>query len=278
MAAMAFLGLAHTFKRGEMIRVGLLMERLHGRAKQVAEIVALAVATGLHPLLHASRRADDVRLPGASTTWRRACSRCRCGFRSSAYRRSRHSLDRADRRDGQRARAATGRATSRAARRDAGRIRRAHLAGRGRLMFATTSAWSSSSLILLGFMIVVLPSGVWIAVTLGLVGFVAMALTTSVPIGSGARDHDLERERVVDARRAAAVHLDGRDPVPHQAVGGDVPRPVAVAAMAAGPADACERGRLRHLRRGVRLVGRDLRDDRQDRAARTREARLRQAT
>ena len=44
MAAMAFLGLAHTFKRGEMIRVGLLLERLHGRTKQVAEIVALGVA------------------------------------------------------------------------------------------------------------------------------------------------------------------------------------------------------------------------------------------
>lgn len=39
------------------------------------------------------------------------------------------------------------------------------------------------SIILLGFMIVVLAGGVWIAVTLGLVGFVAMALTTSVPIG-----------------------------------------------------------------------------------------------
>lgn len=45
MAAMAFLGLAHTFKRGEMIRVGLLMERLHGRTKQVAEATALAIAT-----------------------------------------------------------------------------------------------------------------------------------------------------------------------------------------------------------------------------------------
>ena len=44
MAAMAFLGLAHTFKRGEMIRVGLLLERLHGRTKQVAEIAALGVA------------------------------------------------------------------------------------------------------------------------------------------------------------------------------------------------------------------------------------------
>lgn len=45
MAAMAFLGLAHTFKRGEMIRVGLLLEQLHGRTKQVAEIVALGIAT-----------------------------------------------------------------------------------------------------------------------------------------------------------------------------------------------------------------------------------------
>lgn len=45
MAAMAFLGLAHTFKRGEMIRVGLLLERLSGRAKQVAELFALSVAT-----------------------------------------------------------------------------------------------------------------------------------------------------------------------------------------------------------------------------------------
>jgi len=40
------------------------------------------------------------------------------------------------------------------------------------------------SIILLGFMIIVLAGGVWIAVTLGLVGLVAMALTTTVPIGS----------------------------------------------------------------------------------------------
>jgi TRAP-type C4-dicarboxylate transport system permease small subunit len=44
MAAMAFLGLAHTFKRGDMIRVGLLLEKLHGRKRQVAEIVALCVS------------------------------------------------------------------------------------------------------------------------------------------------------------------------------------------------------------------------------------------
>jgi TRAP-type C4-dicarboxylate transport system permease small subunit len=40
---MSFLGLAHTFKRGEMIRVGLLLERLKGRTKQAFEIFAHAV-------------------------------------------------------------------------------------------------------------------------------------------------------------------------------------------------------------------------------------------
>src|SRR5215213_231095 len=40
------------------------------------------------------------------------------------------------------------------------------------------------SIILLVFMMIVLASGVWIAVSLGLVGFVAMALTTNVPLGS----------------------------------------------------------------------------------------------
>ena len=55
MAAMAFLGLAHTFRRGEMIRVGLLLEKLHGRTKQVAEIIALAVAFGF--ILYFTRHA-----------------------------------------------------------------------------------------------------------------------------------------------------------------------------------------------------------------------------
>ena len=40
------------------------------------------------------------------------------------------------------------------------------------------------SFILLGFLLLVLASGVWIAIALGLVGFVAMVLTTNVPIGS----------------------------------------------------------------------------------------------
>src|SRR5882757_10548041 len=33
MAAMAFLGLAHTFKRGEIIRVGILIEKLTGKKR-----------------------------------------------------------------------------------------------------------------------------------------------------------------------------------------------------------------------------------------------------
>jgi TRAP-type C4-dicarboxylate transport system permease small subunit len=43
MAAMAFLGLAHTFKSGEMIRVGLLTDRFTGRTRQLMEIVALVI-------------------------------------------------------------------------------------------------------------------------------------------------------------------------------------------------------------------------------------------
>lgn len=45
MAAMAFLGLAHTFRHGEMIRVGLLIDRLEGRTRQIVEIVALVIGT-----------------------------------------------------------------------------------------------------------------------------------------------------------------------------------------------------------------------------------------
>jgi TRAP-type C4-dicarboxylate transport system permease small subunit len=45
MAAMAFLGLAHTFKRGEIIRVGILLEQFTGRKRWVLEICALSIAT-----------------------------------------------------------------------------------------------------------------------------------------------------------------------------------------------------------------------------------------
>jgi TRAP-type C4-dicarboxylate transport system permease small subunit len=50
MAAAGFLALAHTFKRGEHIRVTLLLERLHGRARRALELWALSATTLLGAL------------------------------------------------------------------------------------------------------------------------------------------------------------------------------------------------------------------------------------
>ena len=46
MAATAFLGLAHTFRHGEMIRVGLLIDRLGETTRHYVEIVALVIGIG----------------------------------------------------------------------------------------------------------------------------------------------------------------------------------------------------------------------------------------
>ena len=43
MVATSFLGLAYTFRHGEMIRVGLLIDHLEGRIRHVVEIVALLI-------------------------------------------------------------------------------------------------------------------------------------------------------------------------------------------------------------------------------------------
>ena len=50
MAASGFLALAHTFKRGEHIRVSALLEHLHGRLRHGFEVWALAAATLLAAL------------------------------------------------------------------------------------------------------------------------------------------------------------------------------------------------------------------------------------
>jgi TRAP-type C4-dicarboxylate transport system permease small subunit len=47
MAASSFLGLAHTFRRNEHIRVSLLVDRLKGKARRSAEILCLAAALSL---------------------------------------------------------------------------------------------------------------------------------------------------------------------------------------------------------------------------------------
>ena len=46
MAAMAFLGLAHTFRSGELIRVGLLIDRLSGTSRRGVEVAARGIGTG----------------------------------------------------------------------------------------------------------------------------------------------------------------------------------------------------------------------------------------
>jgi TRAP-type C4-dicarboxylate transport system permease small subunit len=51
MAGAGFLALAHTLKRGEHIRVTLLLGRLQGRARRALELWSLAAASGLAALL-----------------------------------------------------------------------------------------------------------------------------------------------------------------------------------------------------------------------------------
>ena len=82
----------------------------------------------------------------------------------------------------------------------------------------------------------------------------------------GRRDayHHLVGLVVVDADRAAAVHLDGRDPLPHPPVGGHVPWPLALDGGAARRAGAHEYRGLHRLRSGVRILGGHADDGRQD--------------
>ena len=46
MAAMAFLGLAHTFRHGEMIRVGLIIDLIEGRWRWYFEMACLLIGVG----------------------------------------------------------------------------------------------------------------------------------------------------------------------------------------------------------------------------------------
>lgn len=47
MAAMAFLGLAHTFKSGDLIRVGLVLERVPAALRPLIEILCLLIGSGV---------------------------------------------------------------------------------------------------------------------------------------------------------------------------------------------------------------------------------------
>jgi TRAP-type C4-dicarboxylate transport system permease small subunit len=61
MAAMSFLGLAYTFRSGEMIRVGLLIDLIEGRKRWVVEMFSLVVGTGFIAFFawHAARMTYD---------------------------------------------------------------------------------------------------------------------------------------------------------------------------------------------------------------------------
>jgi len=61
MVAMSFLGLAHTFRAGEMIRVGLLIDRIEGRPRWWIEMVALVIGCGFIGFFawHAARLTYD---------------------------------------------------------------------------------------------------------------------------------------------------------------------------------------------------------------------------
>src|SRR3954470_4846462 len=61
MAATSFLGLAHTFRSGEMIRVGLLIDRFTGETRRWIEAVALVLGWGFIGFFawHAARMTFD---------------------------------------------------------------------------------------------------------------------------------------------------------------------------------------------------------------------------
>ena len=88
--------------------------------------------------------------------------------------------------------------------------------------------------------------------------------------GEGDGHVHLAGERILGIGGAAAVHLDGRNTVPGKAVGDTVPRPDSVARLAAGPAASRQRGGMRNLRGGLRLIRRDSRDHRSNVPAGTR--------
>ena len=134
----------------------------------------------------------------------------------------------------------------------------------------------SIAALLLGFLALLLCGGVWIAVALMATGWAGMQFAGGgIPAGSVLATTVWGSSASWSLAALPLFIWMGEILYRTQAVGGDVPRAGALAQLAAGPADARQRAGLRHLRLRLRLVGRHLRHRRQDRAARTQEARLR---
>ena len=131
-----------------------------------------------------------------------------------------------------------------------------------------------TALALIVAMFVILGAGVWIGIAVLGVAWLGMELFTTRPGGDALA---LTVWGSLSSWTLTALPLFiwmGEILLKSTPVRGHVPRPGAVAAMAAGAAAAYEHHRLHDLRRGVGLVGRHLRDGRQDHAAGTEEARL----
>ena len=126
------------------------------------------------------------------------------------------------------------------------------------------------SLVLMLLLFAVLGSGVWIALALAVCGFVAILTKMSTPAGQVLATSMWAASDSWDLTALPMFIWMGeilyRTKLSEDMFAG----PRALAAEVARPASARERGRLRHLRRGVGLLGRHLRNDRPHRAARTR--------
>ncbi len=163
MAAAGFLALAHTLKRGEHIRVTLLLSHLQGRARRALELWSLAAATGLAGLAGLLQRQAGVAEP------------CLPGH---LHRQRRHPAVAAAAEHGHR-----------------------HLGAAGRLCWMSW-CWNGAACapgqttarccamndlaitaLLIGTLLAILGSGVWIGLTLSGVAWIGMQLFSSRPAG-----------------------------------------------------------------------------------------------
>jgi hypothetical protein len=180
MAALSFLSLAYTFRSGEIIRIGLVLDRLDGRTRRAVEIACLLLGAALVGFFawHAVRMNYD--------SWRfddisQGVVAVRSGFRNSGTRRPRRPVHRLCGRTGSRAsrppsplreaEAKDGRRGDRARNRE------------WRLMFGDLGLVGTAA-ILLALLLALLAGGLWIGLALLAVGFAAMTIVANVPIGS----------------------------------------------------------------------------------------------
>ena len=133
----------------------------------------------------------------------------------------------------------------------------------------------SIAAILLGFLALLLGAGVWIGVALMATGWAGMQFAGGgIPAGSVLATTVWGNSASWSLAALPLFIWMGEILLPHAAIGGNVSRICALAELAAGPAHARQCARLRRIRFGVGIVGRDLRHGCQDRPAGIEEARL----